>query len=370
MNRQFGGKEDENSLLNVDLDDPKDRKKLLQALAGPANEIDVDDADHQIYANPELQIKYQAIKELFAELDGAEKQYNKAKKDVIDDTKKQTSVLEKNIKSIKQQTSQVLVENMETGSKRQERKMDPIEKATRLVNTLSADFDPLSMEGKTLAFADLLGNFNFDQLTNDKDYGTVNGLQVSYAFTDAYRADKPVVDNILAVMQLSPSITPEQTTVLDTILNSGITQKEKISQWMVAIKNDPTLLILFQNSVKATNIASADIAQWFTYGIDKAQEKPLTPEQQKELEGMLEAEFMKKEPKFGKYLGDKKAIFGSFFKGARGLGINESLLFNMFKTKTFDSKLALTFGAFGNIDQVGSTPYIDVSLNNKIHVSK
>lgn len=198
----------------------------------------------------------------------------------------------------------------------------------------------------------------------------MNGLQLSYAFSDAYRADKPVVDNIIHVMNLSPAITPDQQEVLDEILDSDMSQEEKISAWMDAIKNDPSLLILFHNTVKATNIASADIAQWFAYGIDKAHDQPLSPEQQKELEGMLESEFLKKEPRFAQYLGDKRTIFGSFFKGARGLGINESLLFNMLKTKRLDSKLVVSFGGFGNADQMAITPYIDVSLNNSVQVTK
>lgn len=156
LDRRFGGAEDANKALNVDLDDKKDRRKLLNYLYNPANAIDVDDNDHQIYMNPELKIKYDAIEELFSELDAAEKKFDADTKKVIAETKKETAALEGKVKGLTQQTSQQIVENIQTKSRRKERKMANTDKADRLVQALPEDFDPLKNEGKTIAFADLL----------------------------------------------------------------------------------------------------------------------------------------------------------------------------------------------------------------------
>lgn len=244
------------------------------------------------------------------------------------------------------------------------------EKSTpeKLMKSFKEDFDPLKKEWDTIAFADILWDFNFDGSVDGKDLGTINWSQIAYAFSDAFRANRPVVGNVIDVM-MTGSVTPEQKKALEEVAATKGAESLRIQEFYKAIKADPTLLLLFQNSVKAANINSIDVAQWMNFGFEKSVE--LSEEERKMITEKLAALFKKETGKeWFTYAWGNTTFLGSFFDGLKGLGLNRTEAINIFRDDTFNSKLNITFGGFGNADLDVVMPYIGVTLANSAKLWK
>lgn len=255
--------------------------------------------------------------------------------------------------------------------KKTEKKLSSLDKAKRLLDKIAKDFDPLKKENETIAFADLLWDINFDGKLDENDSGVINGKQIAYAFTDAYEAWNPVTKNIVETM-LTANCTDSQKTALEDIKNSALAEGENIKALFAVIQKDPSLLLLFSDTLKAVRINAIDLSKWFNYGQVEASKLSET-ERRAMKEGAfknLKESFEKQTGKnFLEYIWNKTTFLAAFFDGLKWIGINESLLFNMIKTNTFNSNLAVSFGGFGNWDLNTITPFMDISVNAEQKIS-
>lgn len=260
--------------------------------------------------------------------------------------------------------------------KKTEKKMSEVDKAIRAMNTLPKDYNILAKENWTMGIARILGDINFDGKLDDKDHlGWVSGKQIAYAFTDAYKeglSGKTPVYYILDAMLTSKNLTDRQKQVLDMRVKES-DPAVKTEHFFNIIKNDPSLLIIFQETISAINSNDVDIYQFFQEGLSEATKMSEKERERmgKEVEKKLEEEFEKQTgKKFLEYVGSKETFVASFLQWMRGVGINETALFNLLKTKSFSSNVAVTIGGFANTDMKSFNPYMDISLTNAVKLWK